>query len=1159
MKTAKKARYLSRMALLTSVIALLLFTAKLGNFNNEISVAAATTPSPTMPVGRGKVDHASPSIPVQLAPTPQVVEFVGDAWTLGTAQPGDTGALLNVTIADESTQFELFSVSEVLHLNAAHSCLQGTVVDASATGFVNGTMDPGSEGVATFPLNLLPSQPGGGPCQSPVFVDDTVTYFEIGAKKFNSSTLSISIPITIPQSLNVVGSHWSSPSGGAGGYQGDEGDTLTLDIENPNPFPVYDLGASILTSSALSSPDGSSSIPSNPAPQEVIQPNGIGILNFSADIPANAPLGSGSQSVSLTYLDQWSHELNSSVSFNVNIDGRGDPTLTTVLNNVTLGSSSPVSFVLNNAGTGGIYSPSIAIQVASPLILVSNSVTSSSQEIPPGGALPVKAVVSTGPTTGPGTYPGTITVTYFDQFQVSHTLVFSVAFIVIGSIQTSISITTLTNTVTVGTTSTVSFDVNNIGNASMFDPTFTLQVSSPIVIAANSSLSSTVPIQPGNFTEFDVSVTAGPAAADGAYPGAIVVTYTDASGGIHNQTVPVGFTVVGTVQTYVQVGTLQNEVNIGAESTVAFAISNVGTQNMSSPTFTLAVSTPLVVVANSTFSSTTQIPPGGDLIFSATITCGPSAVGGDYPGTITVTYVDKIGATHSLTFAVGFLVSGSTRTSVAVSTVNNEIAIGSTSTVSFLISNVGSQPMQAPSFSLQVASPLVITSNSSMSMTSPILPGSSAVFESNVTAGPSVAPGAYAGSVTVTYTDEFGVAYSQTFSVGFLASGSTQTLITVTNVDNTVQVGTVSKVAFDITNTGDAPMNSPTVTLQVLSPIVIVANSTLSSNETLGPQDSLMFFSQVTTGPNVAGGEYAATLVVSYLDQFGAPHTESFAVGLTVSGSTLTSVSVSTLANTVAVGASASVSFQIANIGAQPMYSPMLTLVVSDPLEVTANSTFTTSSTLASGQTLTFTTQITDGPGTPIRAYSGTLMVSYADKFGAIHTQNFTVGFLVVGTVHLVLLDQKVVQNPDNLTVSGTILNDGTATALYVNVTVSVMEGQGLPLTTVSQYVGAVSPTTPIPFSILVPYQSQDQVVNGSVILGASYQDNYRQPAKYNTTIPVTLVPSSQLPETIAALHRAATRKEEVTVAEVGGVVAVAIAAAWFILRRRTSLATPAG
>ncbi|MGH9919858.1 MAG: COG1361 S-layer family protein, partial [Nitrososphaerales archaeon] len=423
-------------------------------------------------------------------------------------------------------------------------------------------------------------------------------------------------------------------------------------------------------------------------------------------------------------------------------------------------------------------------------------------------------------------------------------------------------------------------------------------------------------------------------------------------------------------------------------------------------------------------------------------------------------------------------------------------------------------------------------------------------------AGPSVAPGAYAGSVTVTYTDEFGVAYSQTFSVGFLASGSAQTLITVTNVDNTVQVGAVSKVAFGITNTGDAPMYSPTVNLQVLSPIVIVANSTLSSNQTLAPQDSLTFSSQVTTGPNVAGGEYAATLVVSYLDQFGAPHTESFAVGLTVSGSTLTSVSVSTMANTVVVGASASVSFQIANIGTEPMYSPMFTLVVSNPLEVTANSTFTTGSTLASGQNVTFATQITDGPGTAIRAYSGTLIVSYADKFGAIHTQNFTVGFLVVGTVHLVLLDQKVVQNLDNLTVSGTLLNDGTATALYSNVTVSLMDGPGLPLITVSQYIGAVNPTTPIPFSILVPYQSQDQVVNGSVLFGASYQDNYRQPAQYNTTIPVTLVPSSKLPETIAAVHRAAVRKEEITVASVGGVVVAAIGASVFILRRRTPLAT---
>src|SRR5208282_5898660 len=107
-------------------------------------------------------------------------------------------------------------------------------------------------------------------------------------------------------------------------------------------------------------------------------------------------------------------------------------------------------------------------------------------------------------------------------------------------------------------------------------------------------------------------------------------------------------------------------------------------------------------------------------------------------------------------------------------------------------------------------------------------------------------PGAYAGSVTVTYTDQFGVAYSQTFSVGFLVSGTAQTLISVATLNNTVTVGELSQLVFEVTNEGGAPMYSPTFTLQASAPIVIVANSTFSENGTLAPQNTLKFVSQVT-------------------------------------------------------------------------------------------------------------------------------------------------------------------------------------------------------------------------------------------------------------------------------------------------------------------------
>jgi hypothetical protein len=302
----------------------------------------------------------------------------------------------------------------------------------------------------------------------------------------------------------------------------------------------------------------------------------------------------------------------------------------------------------------------------------------------------------------------------------------------------------------------------------------------------------------------------------------------------------------------------------------------------------------------------------------------------------------------------------------------------------------------------------------------------------------------------------------------------------------------------------------------------------------------------LTTGPNSLGGAYPATLMVNYGDSFSVTHTASFAVGLTVSGSTRTTLDVQALTNSVIVGASSTVSFQVKNIGSQKMYSPSFTLSVPTPLVLTANSTVSTSATVLPGGSLTYIAQISDGPKTPLQAYSGTLTVQYDDQFGVIHTQNFTVGFLVVGIVHLVVLNEHVVQNLDNLTITGTLLNDGTASALYTNVTASLNDSQGHLLGSATLYLGEIDPTAPVPFSLVVSYPPQTQVSPADLGLFMQYQDNYRQPGQTGVTTHFSLEPPSKLPQSLALASqqdnaKMLLRAMSVGMVSVGGVLAVVV------------------
>jgi hypothetical protein len=137
--------------------------------------------------------------------------------------------------------------------------------------------------------------------------------------------------------------------------------------------------------------------------------------------------------------------------------------------------------------------------------------------------------------------------------------------------------------------------------------------------------------------------------------------YQDVYGNYQHYSQTLGAYVLEQAAVY-QVGMsqLSSEITLAKTTAVSFTITNTGTAAIYSPTIALTMPSGLAVTANSTYIRPNLVlQPGQSVQYQADVVTGPSLTQGTYTGTLTVSYMDVYGTTHSQTFSPGVvLVAG---------------------------------------------------------------------------------------------------------------------------------------------------------------------------------------------------------------------------------------------------------------------------------------------------------------------------------------------------------------------------------------------------------------------------------------------------------------------------------------------------------------------
>jgi hypothetical protein len=204
--------------------------------------------------------------------------------------------------------------------------------------------------------------------------------------------------------------------------------------------------------------------------------------------------------------------------------------------------------------------------------------------------------------------------------------------------------------------------------------------------------------------------------------------------------------------------------------------------------------------------------------------------------------------------------------------------------------------------------------------------------------------------------------------------------LSVAQENDSITDGVLSTVGFEVTNTGTRTVTSPAFQLEVSSPLVLMSTSA-PPKSSLAPGQSETFIAVVSASPSSTPGIYGATLSVSFTDQSGSQHTESFPAGFVLNGVVQLIVQDEVVSQT---STSLSVSGSLLNEGGVSAYYAQVTGSVKGFLGSNATAYYVGEIDPDSPLSFTITLPL-PAPNSP-RTATLLLNVEYLDSFGENHT-----------------------------------------------------------------------------------------------------------------------------------------------------------------------------
>jgi len=372
----------------------------------------------------------------------------------------------------------------------------------------------------------------------------------------------------------------------------------------------------------------------------------LGAYNFTLNLWAYLP-GTGGSTI-----------LPENLTVSVYVEGSPNLQFSTSTPSLLPGQLDDIPILVTNSGSGN--ASQVSLSVSAPGV----SILSPLLEIPylaPDNTTSIKVKAYVPASASGSALLLSVVATYEDPYGVQQSTSQTVGFYVSAAPASQLFVQAGDTSLVPGTTNNIPFTLTNLGNSSIFQ----------IQTTAASSAQASVLNQFPTFAELgsnasvtdSIEIYVSDSLANSPLDLTFSATYVNGQGVPGSFTQTVGLYVTGSNSSLpgvvVSVSPIRNEIDVGTPSAVTFKVENVGTTSLGSPVLSLSVSSPLVVLQNSSYAIPNGILQSGKSVtFVALVGSSTSASPGYYPASVTITYLDQSGAEESATFTSGLVLVG---------------------------------------------------------------------------------------------------------------------------------------------------------------------------------------------------------------------------------------------------------------------------------------------------------------------------------------------------------------------------------------------------------------------------------------------------------------------------------------------------------------------
>jgi len=460
--------------------------------------------------------------------------------------------------------------------------------------------------------------------------------------------------------IRDVNTSWGTPTSPIGASPGDRDLPLTVTFQYLYPVSASSVEALLTLPTGFSLYDGtnqtfaatSTGVSTNSVFQMTfggifLSPSiSLGAYNFSLNLWAYLPTSGGS-----TILPE-------NLTVSVYVEGNPQLQFSTSTPSLLSGQVDDIPVLVTNSGSGNasLLSLSVSasgISIISPLLEIPYLAAGNTT------AVNVEAYV---PSSASGSALSlSILATYEDSYGDQRSTSQTVGFYVSAAPASQLFFQTGDYSLVPGTTNDVSFTLTNTGTSPVFQ-VHTL-VASPAQASVLTQFPTVSELKSNASVTDSMEIYVSDSIANSPLEITFSTTYVNGQGVPGSYTQNVGFYTTGSNSSLpgivVSVSPVRNEISAGTPSVISFKVENVGTTSLSSPVLSLGVSSPLVVLQNSSYAVPNSILQSGESVtYEALVGSSTSASPGYYPASVTITYLGQSGTEMSTTFTSGLVLTG---------------------------------------------------------------------------------------------------------------------------------------------------------------------------------------------------------------------------------------------------------------------------------------------------------------------------------------------------------------------------------------------------------------------------------------------------------------------------------------------------------------------